>query len=161
MLEPDGQEKIRRLSGAVVELEPLAVKGGDNEYAEMLRQLGNIEEKQGKLQVGLDYYLRSLEYNPLLVKTHLSLANIYLKLGEPHKALSFVPLLIELDYPSRYRALKAAMHASVAAQEYGAAVEYCNMFLQSFPDDARVLEMRNVLLGNSPSLAHQYFQVAN
>ena len=161
VLELDEEEKIRRLSGAVIELEPLAVKGGDNEYSEMLRQLGNIEEQGGNVQIGLDYYLRALEYNPLSVKTHLNLSNIYLKLGEPRKALSFVPLLVELDYPSRYRALKAAIHASTAAQEYGLAVEYCDKFLQTFPDDTRVSELRSILTGESPSSALQYFQPIN
>lgn len=158
VLESDVQEKMRRLETALGELEYLAVKGSDNEYSEILRQMGNVVEGQGDSKSALEYYLRALEYNPLLVKTHLNLANIYLKLGEPGKALQYVPLMIELDYPSRYRALKAAIHASVAAKEYDLAIGYCDLFLETFPEDKRVTEMRQVLQSDSPSKAIQYFQ---
>lgn len=142
VLEPNRELKWIRMQQVLHDLEPASVKGNDLEYAELLRQAANYFMENGDLKTALTYHQQSLAYHPNLVRNHFEMANVQYRLGLYQDAFSHVPRFVQYEYPSRENALKAAVHLSIAVQQFESALRYTDMYLMDQPNDEFMLRVK-------------------
>ncbi len=140
------EEKSRIHQQVVEDLRPYACKGNDPEYAEIIVQL-SIYFREVKLDFNkaIELLEEAHDYAPLLRNTTYQLVLTYYKKGDYKRAMEYVPMLVKMEYPNPDKALRVAIHTAIQAEAYGEAENYCEKFLELWPEDEFINEVYHQL----------------
>lgn len=125
-----------RLLSNVKKLKPYAVKGKDLEYANLLWRTGQFYRKNGKIQESLKWHLESRAYYSGLDYNRIGIMESYYLLERYDEALSESMGLIEVEYPSKERALKIALDCAIKANDTLAVISLGEQLQVIYPQDS-------------------------
>ncbi|MDP3995021.1 MAG: tetratricopeptide repeat protein [bacterium] len=108
--------------------------------------LARILEEQGKLEEAKDHLLHALSINNEIVDYHLDLAEVYLRLNDPEKALSSLQKSQGLE-PNNPRVLDKLFTVSVLLKNKPLAQEALAKIKKANPDHGRLEEFEKKVKG--------------
>lgn len=158
-IEESLEEELHRSVKILDDLEPYAVVGLDMEYSEILRVTGMLyADSLGDLQTALHYLNRSYDMDPMLRKTVFNLVITHFRMNRPDLAFGYASRLVAMQYPSARKALRIAIHVSLAADEPQAARNFCLNYLQKFPEDRTINRALQLINSNNSDQALELFK---
>lgn len=90
--------------------------------ADLANNIAITYRKLNQLNAALEYYQKSLEFDPKLSRTHFGLANVYYELGQWEKAIEHYKICIQL-YPRRVESYEACSHICWKSKQFDEAIE--------------------------------------
>ena len=158
-LTDDPKARYREM---LTELEPLAHRGGDREYAHLWWRLGKLERAGGSspadLEVAFGHHLEAFEWAPDYGPNLIGLVDASFRLGQFDEALRFASRLVEIGHPSLERALRIAIHCAIEAGNGEAARRHSESYLRR-RSDAPVIRAvhRGLVNGEHPFALRRFF----
>lgn len=147
MMELSQDEMISRKLSVVNELESYAVLGVDPSYATLATDLGIFQYSSGQdLTQALKSLQHALPYFPNHKNNHLYQVQVLFELGRAEEAFTKALKLVELGYPSASQALRIAIQMALESGLYKQANNLCEQYLQRFPDDQFISNLRRRLI---------------
>lgn len=135
-LEKDKDAQLVRLNNIISELEPYAVDGLDEEFAEILRTAGRVHQDSfGDINSAITYYERSQEADPLLRKGVFDLTLAYFMAGHVQESADLISQLVMVEYPTTTKAIRIGIHISLAAGRNESALDYARIYVKKWPED--------------------------
>lgn len=141
---PEQKEKV--LLEALSKLEGHAIPESDTEYAAIATELGiHYNETQTNKEKALKLFELSEYHDPMLTKNKYELITTYAVQGNYDAASKYVATLIRMQYPSYQEALIIAIRVSLEAKKYTAALVHTKEYLESWPQDPLMNEIKRRL----------------
>ena len=133
LVKNDPKQYIIRYLNIAQELEPYAIKGGDEEYAHILWSIGKFYRTEKKdYREALRFHLQSQEYNPELPANYIGLMESNYYLNRFSEAYKHSLKLIEYKYPSKKRAYEIAIDCALKANKKSEAVVHISTYLKQW-----------------------------
>jgi hypothetical protein len=132
-MDPKNYE--RRLLANVQKLKPYALKHNDREYANLLWRTGQYYRKNGNAEEALKWHLESRNYDTSLDYNRIGIVESYYLLGEYEDALEESLGLIEVEYPSRERAMTIAFDCALKANDSAVVVSLGRELADLYPEE--------------------------
>lgn len=134
-LVSDPVEKEAAFQEITVGMEKVAIRGLDNELAEIYRIKGNEYFEAKDYAKALELFEEAAVWGPNFTSNNYKRFISRFMLQRYDSALEMVPILIADKYPSQAKALKMGIHTALEAGNYARAKVYSQNFLGLFPED--------------------------
>ncbi|MCR9172529.1 MAG: tetratricopeptide repeat protein [bacterium] len=140
-LEMDPENYEKRLLSNIKKLEPYAIKGKDQEYANLLWKTGQLYRKNGNAEEALKWHLASREYFADLNYNRIGIVESFYLLGQFDEALNESMELVKRKHPSEERALNIAFDCAIQAKNKEAVLKLGKRLQVLFPENSYYTEI--------------------
>ena len=149
LLEEDGGLLISRYEATLKKLEPYTIEGDDIEYGNLLWRFARYYRTQERdYEKALYYHKKAWEYGKDFDANYIGLMEASYMLGQYKEAYSYSEKLVAFNYPTEERALKIAIQCALYAGFRDEALKHCRSYLQEWPKDDFIRNIRNGLQQN-------------
>jgi hypothetical protein len=143
-IDLSNRNKITRFKHVASELEGYALKGNDVEYANILWRTGQELRKVQQYDSALVYHELASQYDKSLEANYIGLMECNFMLENYQASANYARTLVELQYPSLQKALRIGIQCALYNNDYDAAQEYSDVYLEKWSDD-KITYIRNKL----------------
>lgn len=157
-LGTEGSERLARYESVLTDLEPHALKGNDEEYANLAWRTGKLLRSQpADYEKALNYHLLAQQYDPELPANYIGLMECSFVLKRYFQAWEYSQKLVDFQYPNQKKALLIAIQCALWAEEYDSALQHCETYADQWPEEF-ILYIRDNLRNqtNLPVLKNQF-----
>ncbi|NQY07883.1 MAG: hypothetical protein HRT68_17225 [Flavobacteriaceae bacterium] len=146
ILNKDMETYKKRKEAILKELEPYAIKGKDDKYANLLMDQAYIYMNQGNYQEARRLALQGYDYYPNLDKNTQLIVQAGFQLQYYEEMYQFAKGLMHRAYPDDVLSRKVAIQAALYAERYHDALIICESFLEKYPYDDFVRTIKKRLI---------------
>ncbi len=153
LVQMDSVQYLSRYKNVLEDLEPFALIGNDEQYAQLQSNLGNYYFKIQSYTEALLELNKAYKFDPSHKLNILRLVEAHFELDQFEQALNYAEKLIKYNYPNEKKALRMAIHIALESGARDIASNHSNAYLLKWPDDHVIQEIakgiqQNVSLEN-------------